>query len=318
MTTVVGTLLAVFLSLATAEAAEVAVLKSSDVPYYDQAVQAFRSSLPSGTKITEYNLDGSVAKGRQIAKALRGTPPDLVFAVGLKAALAAKLELVDTPTVFCLVLNPESHGLPGPNMTGILMRIAPGSQLASIQALTPHARRIGLLFDEDRTGDFVEKARRLARRAGLELIAVPVHHSADVPDAVRTLLPQIDLLWLIQDQTVVTQDSLPYILATTLESKVPVFGFSPTLVQQGALGALAVNARDIGLQAGRLAGTVLRGGPLPHPALQPPHQPQLALNLNSAEYFGLSPSKDVLRMATVLYGGPGAVARTETQHEFLP
>jgi putative ABC transport system substrate-binding protein len=114
---------------------------------------------------------------------------------------------------------------------------------------------------------------------------------------------------LLQDQTVVTEDALGFIVKTTLESKVPLFGFSPTLVQQGALGALVVNARDIGLQAGGLAKAILQGRSSTRLPLQEPVNPGLAINLHSADYFGLSPSKDVLSLATLVYGGPGAGAQ---------
>ncbi|TKS61405.1 MAG: hypothetical protein EWM72_00543 [Nitrospira sp.] len=299
-------------------AAEVVILKSADVPYYNQAVQAFRSTLSSNTTVTEYNLAGSTARGREIATSLRGEPPDLVLAVGLKAALAAKLELVDTPTVFCLVLNPELHGLPAPNMTGILMRVSPSAQLASIRSVAPNTNRIGLLYDPDRTGALVDEAQRAARKLGIEVIAVAVDNPSEVPNALRTVLPKIDVFWLLQDQTVVTEDSLGFIVRTTLELKVPVFGFSPTLVQQGALGALVVKAEDIGRQAGDLAKAILRGRSPSRQPLQEPIHPQLAINLNSAEYFGLSPSRDVLRLATLRYGGPGAVAQIETPKDLIP
>lgn len=301
-----------------ASAAEIAILKSADVAYYNQAVQAFRETLPSNTTITEYNLAGNLARGREIATSLRAAPPALVLAVGLKAALAAKLELVETPVVFCLVLNPESHGLPAPNMTGILMRVPPDAQLASIQTLAPRARRIGLLYDPGQTGALVAESERAARKLGLELITVPVESSSDVPGALRKVLPTIDLFWLLQDRTVITEDSMEFIVQATLEARVPMFGFSPTLVQQGALGALVVNAKDIGRQAGDLATAILKGGsPSRHPS-QDPGRPQLALNLNSAEYFGLAPSKEVLRLATLLYGGPGAVAQQETTKVLIP
>lgn len=315
---VLPVLMTVVLIAPFASAAEVAILKSADVPYYNQAVQAFRSALPSNTTVTEYNLAGSTERGREIATSLRAEPPDLVFAVGLKAALAAKLELVDTPTLFCLVLNPELHGLPAPNMTGILMRVAPDAQLASIKTIAPNARRIGLLYDPDQTGAVVEEGRRAAHQLGLQLVAVPVDDSSKVPDALRTLLPKIDLFWLMQDQTVVTQDSLGFLVRTTLEAKVPMFGFSPTMVQQGALGALVVNARDIGLQAGNLASAILRDRFKSHQPLREPSHPQLAINLNSADYLGLSPSKDVLRLATLRYGGPGAVAQIEGATPLIP
>jgi putative ABC transport system substrate-binding protein len=311
-------LMAVVLIAPLASAAEVAILKSADVAYYDQAIQAFRSIQSSNTTITEYNLAGNLARGREIAKSLRGAPPDLVFAVGLKAALAAKLELVDTPTLFCLVLNPESHGLPAPNMTGISMRVSPDEQLASIRTMAPHAKRIGLLYDPDQTGPVVAEAQLVARKLGIEVLAVAVDDSATVPNALRKMLPKIDLFWLLQDQTVVTHDSLEFILRTTLDSKVPVFGFSPTLVQQGALGALVINARDIGRQAGALASAMLRDRVPTRQPLQEPTHPELAINLNTADYFGLSPSRDVLRLATLLYGGPGAVAQIETPKDLIP
>src|SRR5512139_1598853 len=93
-------------------AAEIAIVKSSDLPYYEQAVVGFKEGILATTTVKEYNLHGQLAEGREIAKALRAAPPDLIFAVGLKAALAAKLEIFDTPVVFCMVLNPRAHGLP--------------------------------------------------------------------------------------------------------------------------------------------------------------------------------------------------------------
>jgi putative ABC transport system substrate-binding protein len=273
--------------------------------------------LPRKTTITEYNLAGNLTRGREIAMSLRAAPPDLVLTVGLKAALAAKLELVDTPVLFCLVLNPELHGMPTPNMTGILMRVHPAAQLASIQTLAPHVRRIGLLYDPSRSGALVAESERAARKLGFQLITVSVNDPSDVPGALRRVLPTIDLFWLLQDQTVITENSMEFIVQATLEAKVPMFGFSPTLVQQGALGALVINARDIGRQAGHLATAILRSGSLSQQPPQDPAHPQLALNLNSAEYFGLGPSKEVLRFA-ILYGGPGAVAQRETMKDLIP
>lgn len=305
-------------STSLVSAAEIAILKSADMQYYNQATQAFRTMLPPDTTVTEYNLMGDLAQGRTIASSLRGAPPDLVLAVGLKAALAAKLELVDTPAVFCLVLDPESHGLPGPNMRGILMRVPPATQLASIQSLAPHARRIGLLYDPTHTEPLVREATQAARKLGLSITAVAVHDASDVPPALHSLLPNVDLFWLLQDKTVVTHETLGFILRTTLESKVPVFGFSPTLVQQGALGALVVDAKRIGQQAGTLARAILRDRNILHQLLEDPVHPQLAINLASAEYFGMRPTRDILRLATVLYGSPGAVAHGEGALPLIP
>lgn len=306
----------VFPSLAFAT--EIAILKSADVDYYDQAVQGIRSSFPARVTVKEYPLGGSLAQGRKVGTSLRANPPDLVIAVGLKAALAAKFEIIDTPVVFCLVLNPEQHGLPASNMTGILMRLDPDAQLTSLRAVLPKALRLGLLYDEEKSGEFVREAHRSAARQGIDLLAVPVRSREAVAPGLKSLLGKIDALWVIQDQTVVADQTIPLLMQWSLDSKVPVFTFSSTLVQQGALGALVVDAWAVGQQAGRVAAALIRREPIPGGPLLKPEQAQLALNLRAAEYFGLSPSAEIIRLAGQLYHGGGPIAGEFEGTDLIP
>lgn len=309
-----------FISTVTslAHGTEIVILKSADLPYYEQAVLGFKGGLPAAVRVKEYNLDGHLGRGREIGKSLRASPPELIFAVGLKAAMAMKLEVFDTPVVFCLVLNPEAHGLPAPNMTGIAVRSPPDAQLTALRSVMPNRRRIGVLYDESQSGDFIREAHRVAKQQGLELQAVSIRGQEEIPKAVRGLLPNIDALWLIQDQSLITESAIPFFLESTLEAKVPLFTFSATLVQQGALGALVMDAWAVGQQAARLALLRLKGSSVSVHSLQAPEHPQLALNLNSAEYLGLAPSTEVVRLAEHLFGGPGAMAKRPDQAEIIP
>lgn len=299
-------------------AGEIAIIKSSDLSYYEQAVLGFRAGLPPTMKVREYNVGGQLTQGRDIGKALRASPPSLVFAVGLKAAMAAKLEIFDTPVIFCMVLNPESHGLPTANMTGIAVRTSPATQLTALRSVLPDRRRIGLLYDEAQSGDFVRDARRIAKQSGVELIAVAVRHQEDLPATLRTLLPKIEVLWLLQDQTVISESSIPLLLESTIDAKVPLFTFSSTLVQQGALGALVVNPWAVGQQAARMVRTQLNDPTKSAGLLHEPEHPQLALNLNTAEYLGLALTPDVVRVAGHLFSGPGPVARRSDSLNLIP
>src|SRR5689334_8773928 len=237
----------------TADAAEIAILKSSELSYYEQAIAGFKAGLPSTTITREYSLGGQLARGREISKTLRASPPELILAVGLKAAVAAKLEIFDTPVVFCMVLTPEAHGLPASNMTGIAFRTSPEGQLSALRSVMPNRQRVGLLYDEEHSGNFVREAIEAANFQGLKLVTVAVRQHEEIPKAVRALLPQIDVLWLIQDQTVVSESAIPFFLESTLEAKIPMFTFSLSLVQQGALGALVLDPRTMGQQAARIA-----------------------------------------------------------------
>jgi putative ABC transport system substrate-binding protein len=301
-----------------AGAADIVILKSSDLSYYEQAVAGFKTSLSPTTKIREYSLGGQLAHGREIGKALRASPPDLVFAVGLKAAMAAKLEIFDTPVVFCMVLNPEQHGLPVANMTGIAVRIPAEAQLSALHSVLPTRHRIGLLYDEEHSGIFVRDALQEAKRHGLELVTIAVRHHEEIPKALRALLPKIDALWLIQDSTVVSESAIPFFLESTLEAKVPIFTFSSMLVQQGALGALVLDPRSVGQQAARIAFSRLKESGASAGLLQAPEYPRLALNMNSAEYLGVVLTPEVTQLAGQLFSGPGMMAREPVPSELIP
>lgn len=300
------------------EAAEIAIIKSADLPSYDQAIVGFKAGLPSLVKVKEYNLNGQLTRGREIGRGLRASPPDLIFAVGLKAAMSAKLEIFDTPVVFCMVLNPETYDLPASNMTGIAVRATPEVQLAALHSLMPNRKRIGVLYGEDQTGAAVRKAIQVARQQGLELVPVAVRRQEDVAHALRGLLPKIDALWLIQDQLVVSESAIPLFLESSLTAKVPIFTFSSTLVQQGAVGALVLDPWAVGQQAARLSLKRLGDAGAFAGTMEAPEHSQWAVNLKSAAYFDISLNPELIRLANHLFSGSGPIAHNHDSSDLAP
>lgn len=300
-------------------AQDIAILLSGELPVYHKAVKGFRSGLSPSFAVHEYVLGQPMSADRELGRRIRASNPDLVFAVGGKAAHVARIEIVDQPVVFCLVLNPEIHALPSANMTGILMTVPSKDQLASMRTVLPKLNRVGLVYSLD-SSPFVFHAQQSAKDLGLTLVATPITRPADLPGALRTLLPQVDALWLLRDPTVVNVDSLRFLMRTALDFNVPVFGFSSGLMRHGALATFSLDYQLIGRQAASLARDILRqdltkGRSLPSP--QPPAQPQLALNLNAAEFLGVTPSTQSMQLAAELFGGPGAFAKHDTNELFF-
>ena len=118
-------------------ATEIAILKSSSISAYDQAITGFKSTAPSGVIYSEYDLQGDLEQGRKLARKIRASEASLVVAVGLKAALAAKLEIVDIPIVYMMILDPSKHNLTAPNMTGTLLEIPAERQFKILRAFSP-------------------------------------------------------------------------------------------------------------------------------------------------------------------------------------
>ena len=60
--------------------------------------------------------------------------------VGLKAALAAKLEIVDIPILYMMILDPLKHRLTADNMTGVLLDIPTDRQFKIMRTFLPTLR----------------------------------------------------------------------------------------------------------------------------------------------------------------------------------
>jgi putative ABC transport system substrate-binding protein len=284
-----------------AGAAEIAILKSADLAAYNQAVAGFKAAMPSSTTFIEYDMQGDVARGQKLARKIRASDATLLLAVGVKAALVAKLEIVDIPVIFCMVLDPAKHDLKAPNMTGIRLEIPINRQFSAMRSVLPSLKRIGVLYDPEKTGHLVEEARLLAKSMGLELVAKQVNTEKEVPPALRALLSQVEALWLVPDSTVLTEDSLKFVLGTALDLNVPVVGFSSELVRSGALVGLSVSYQDVGRQAGVLAKKILTDEYKPSSATLPPDRLRLALNLKTAKFLGITISPEGVNNADELY-----------------
>lgn len=290
-------LLCPVLALAT----DIVILKSSDIAAYNQALRGFKAALPTGMVLSEYDLQGDLEKGRKLARKIRASDPALVFAVGLKAAKAAHLEIVDIPVVYSMVLDPAKYGLNAPNMTGVLLEVPIERQLGTIRAVLPNLKYIGTLYDPSKTAPLIEEAKRALKSNGLELVPIQVTSERDVPSALRTLLPAVGALWLVPDSTVLTDESLRFILNTALEERVPVIGFSREFARSGAFLCLSVNYDDIGRQAGQLARKILDGQvSLPLRPLHP-DRIEMSLNLKTAKFLRIEIPRELESKADEIY-----------------
>lgn len=296
-------LLAAVVALAPSllEAREIAVLKSADIAAYNQAVHGLKTEVEDSTTISEYDMQGETAKGRKLARKIRASEAGIVITVGLKAALVAKQEIPGVPILYCMVLDPAKYDLHAPNMTGISLQIPIERQFSTMRAVLPNLKQIGVLYDPEKTKALIEDARRVAKGLGLTLVERQVGSEKDLPAALRSIAAKIDALWLIPDSTILTEESLRFVLTTALDHNIPVIGFSSEFVRNGALIGLSVNSEDIGRQVGEIVKKILKGQPVAQATTVPPDRIRFALNLKTAKFLGLALSPEVINRADELY-----------------
>ena len=89
------------------------------------------------------------------------------------------------------------------------------------RALVPTLQVIGVIYDPEKTGTLVKEAGEVAERFGLRFLAAPVASQTEVPAALRSLLGKVDALWMLPDETVVTSESLTFLLLRRLSITSP-------------------------------------------------------------------------------------------------
>lgn len=272
---------------------EIAILKSSDLKAHSEAIEGFKATAPGSATYVEYGLRGDLDQGKQLARKIRASDASLVVAVGLKAALAAKIEIVDVPVLYMMILDPLKHHLTAANMTGVLLDIPTDRQLEIMRAFLPSLHRIGMLYDPDKTTPKLKEAETYAAVHEFTLNGFAVRNEKEIPSQLRMLVSKSDALWLVPDSTVLTDESIRFILESSMAKQVPVIGFSPEFTRLGALLSLSVDYGEAGREAGRLAKGILNGDqPLPLKPI-PVQRIKITVNQKTARYLGITIPKDL-------------------------
>jgi putative ABC transport system substrate-binding protein len=242
-------------------AAEIAVLKSGEVPAWRPALDALQRSAATHT-LTEYDLKNDRARGEEIVRSLKGRAAVLVGVGALAAQLAHEL-LPEVPLVFCMLQDPVQSGIvPGPGLTGVAFNIPVRNQLAAFRIAYPGANRIGVLYNPATTGKLVEEAEKAAAVVRATLVTKPISTEKDVPGALRALLAKadtVDAIWLIPEPLLLSDESRHHILSETLDAHKPIFSFSNTLVAEGALISSGPDYASIGEKTAELVNRMVAG-----------------------------------------------------------
>jgi len=239
---------------AWAAAAEVALVRSGEVPAWRPAADALRAALAEHS-LVELDLGQDPAEARRLASGLKGQQT-VIVAFGTVAAQAAHESLPEIPLVVCMVPDPARLGLQAaPGVSGIAYQPPVKNQLAAFRMVNPRAVRIGIVYNEANTGHLVREALAAAPVVRLAIVAKAAASDKDVPQALRSLLggqDPVDALWVPPDPLLLGDQARRFLLAETLKARRPVYSFSPSLVPEGALVSNGASMTSTGELAAEL------------------------------------------------------------------
>jgi len=282
-------------------AAEVAVVKSSDVAAWRPAIDALRRVAASHA-ITEFDLRNDRATADSVLAGLKGKAV-IIVALGPLAAQLVRSNLPDSPLVFAMVQEPAKLGLlPAPGVTGVAFAIPIKNQLAAFRLVHPKGVRIGVIYKEENSGRSVEEAIKAATLLRVVMITRAVSSERDIPAALRSLLAgdqAIDALWIPPDPVLLGDDTRRFLQAEMFKAGKAVYGSSSGLVAEGALVSNGPDLVSIGEQIGELVNRLAAGDRSRIELLVP--RAELVINKKIAGRLKIDVSAEVLKAANKVF-----------------
>jgi len=249
-------------------------------------------------RFTEGKLDAMPAAAEALVKA----GVDLIFTSQEAATQAAKNATKSVPIVFTLVGDPVGAGIvsqlahPGGNVTGIssLQTELVAKRLEVLKTLVPAVRRVWLIhYGVDLgTTPMIAKALEAAQRMKLEVVPKGVLDAGELGRVLRDVRRE--------DAVLVPEGSNPEltiaIIERSLTLRVPAVFGTALWIGYGGLISYGPDYYAQGVQAAALVAKILRGTRPQDLSVEGAERIDLAVNLKTADLFGLAvPRKILLR-----------------------
>lgn len=258
------------------------VLSSKASPYVEHA-QGFKSRFPGKTRVIALSELEKERSGRE-------EKPDIVVAVGSRAAEESVRLYDDTPVLFTMVYNPSAHGLAGnQNVSGLSLMVPPSETLKALYSLVPSEikkLKFGAVRSKGRAEADIETLKSALDGSGHTLEVAVVENSSESGRAFRKLSEEVDVIWLVADPVAIPdQGFLVSILELALKKKVAVVGLSSAHVKLGALVSVSVDYYLEGVEAAKTAAE-LTGEDPPKPEIKGPQSLIWSVNDKVASEIG--------------------------------
>ena len=250
-----------------------------------------------------------------VEKALdRGADILLTFSTPVTQITANITKEMDDPPIllFAIVSAPYSAGIADspcikmPHVTGTHMSIPYEQYVALSKVQMPDIQTIGTIVDPAQTQSVygVSQITRFAEALGLTVEVASIASSADLPQATATLADKgVEMLMIGAGYT--ESRGIPAILGVAQDYGIPVFGVSPRMIHHGAVvGAGFDDFYGEGVTVGRMIAAHIDGTlDISATAISSRVDIGVAVNLDTAEEFGITVADDILDSAVMVIEG---------------
>ncbi|QNN59219.1 ABC transporter substrate-binding protein [Diaphorobacter ruginosibacter] len=297
-------------SVAVAQTKSVAVTAIVEHPALDAIRDGVKESLKAAGYEEGKNLkwqyqsaQGNTGTAAQIARKFVGDKPDAIVAIATPSAQAVVAATKDVPVVFSAVTDPVAAKLvkswePSKNnVTGVSDLLALDPQIELIKKVVPNAKKVGMVYNpgEANSAVVVKQLKELLPKHGMTLVEASAPRSVDVGTAARSLVGKVDVIYTNTDNNVVS--AYESLVKVGQDAKLPLVASDTDSVKRGAIAALGVNYKDLGLQTGQVVLRILKGEKPGDIKPEVSNKTELYVNPGAAEKQGVKLSDELVKSA---------------------
>lgn len=225
---------------------------------------------PEGSKVEiDYkNAQGDVGTLNTICQEMASSDNDIVVTIATPAAQAYVSQESDIPLIFISVSDPVGAGIlssldtPDRNATGSSNLVPVDEIFEAAAQLTPDVKSYGLLYNtgEANAVSTIANAKKYLDDNGYTYTEATVTNTSEVQQAAESLAEKCDAIFVPIDSSV--QAAMTQVTSIATDAKIPVYGSSPVMVQDGALATVSTDDTQVGALSAELAVEYFQGSPI--------------------------------------------------------
>lgn len=272
-------------------------------PSLDAAYEGFQEALKEAGLNVEYDFQSAQSDQNNVKPISDGfvaDDVDLIFANSTASALGALQATSEIPIVFTSVTDAVDAKLvpsmeePGGNITGVV-DLHPKAIQSTVQFIVDYFpdASVGMVYNagEQNSVRQVDTVKEAAEGTGLTIEERTVANTAEVQQAATTLAGDVDVFYIITDNTVVS--ALDSVIGVANDQDIPLIVGEPDSLAKGGFATFGIDYKTIGYRTGEIAAEILAGDKSPSDfPVEYPTEIQLFINKQGAEEQGVEWNTD--------------------------
>lgn len=242
----------------------VGILVPVALPAMTQIVNGFENTLNKESKVpVTYlvkNAQGNVNIQRSILQEFNSSSVSLVAPIGTDAAQMSIAMIRNKPILGIAAdhLKEQAKKANNPNVTGVLSKVAPEDRMHFLHQAMPNLKKLTIVYStDDRIFSQVKQFEAAAKQNGITVQKLMVSQLSDLYTLSKNIAPDSQAIFILKDELVVS--GLNTLLQQAKLKHIPVIASDDGSVQKGAAFALGVSEYQTGVDAAKVAATILNG-----------------------------------------------------------